>query len=106
MKQNINHFLHNVEKWSNILKNPSIFTSQDFKSMFDHFSTLRKKGLNYNFQEYFKRIIPIILCKTLTLRNVGTLQLKQNLLKVCLEIFISKRSYHYRKPIDWFLYCI
>ena len=105
MKKNINHFVHNVERWSNILKNPSIFTSQDFKSMFDCFSTLRKKGLNYDFQEYFKRIIPIILCKTLTLRNVETLQLKQNLFKVFLEIVISKSSYHYRKLIDWFLYC-
>ena len=41
----------------------------------------------------------------MTLRNVTTLQSKQNLLKVCLEIVISKNLYHYRKRIDWFLYC-
>ena len=41
----------------------------------------------------------------LTLRNVETLQSKQNLFKVCSEIVISKNWYHYRKPIDWFLYC-
>ena len=34
------------------LKN-QVFVSQVFKSMFDHFSILRKKGLNYNIQEYF-----------------------------------------------------
>ena len=48
------------------LKN-QIFASKDFKSMFDHFSTLRKKGLKYNIQEYLNGIISIILCKTLTL---------------------------------------
>ena len=48
------------------LKN-QVFTSQVFKSMFDHFSTLQKKGLNYNIQEYFYGINSIILCKTLTL---------------------------------------
>ena len=36
--------------------------------VFDHFSTLRRKGLNYNFQGYFKGLISIIFCKTLTLR--------------------------------------
>ena len=41
----------------------------------------------------------------LTLRNVERLQSKQNLFKVFSEIVISKNSYHYRKPIDWFLYC-
>ena len=97
--------LHNAEKWSNTLKNPAVFTSQVFNSMFDHFSTLRRKGLNYNFQEYFKGIISIILCKTLNLRNVETFQSKQSLFKVCLKILISKNSHHYRKPVDWFLYC-
>ena len=53
MKKDIKHFLNNVEKWSNIL-NPAVFISQNFKSMLDHFSTLRRKGRNYNFQEYFK----------------------------------------------------
>ena len=48
------------------LKN-QVFISQVFKSIFDHFSTLRKKGLNYNIKEYFNGIISIILCKTLTL---------------------------------------
>ena len=66
--------------------------------MFDHFSTLRRKGLNYNFQEYFKGIISIILCKTLKLRNVETLKSKQNLFKVCSKILISKNLYYYRKP--------
>ena len=46
MKKDINHFLHNIEKWSNILKNSAVFTSQVFKSMFGHFSTLQRKGLN------------------------------------------------------------
>ena len=32
------------------LNNPAIFILQDFKSMFDHFSTSQKKGLNYNFK--------------------------------------------------------
>ena len=63
MKKYINHFLDNAEKWSNI-----------FNSMFDHFSALRRKWLNYNFQEYFKGIIPNILCKTLTLTILKTLQ--------------------------------
>ena len=72
--------------------------------MFDHFPTLRKTGLNYNIQEYFNGIISIILCKTLTLGNLETLQSKQDLFKVCSEIFISKNLYHYRKPIYWFLY--
>ena len=63
----------NTEKWPNILKKKQVylknqvFASQVFKSMFDHFSTLRKKGLNSNIQEYFNGIISIILCKTLTL---------------------------------------
>ena len=73
--------------------------------MFDHFPTLRRKGLNYNFQEYFKGVISIIFRKTLTLRNAATLQSKQNQFKVSSEIVISKNLYHYRKPIDWFLYC-
>ena len=55
------------------LKCLPVFTTQYFKSMFDHFSTLRRKELNYNFQEYFKGIISIIFCKTLTLRNIETL---------------------------------
>ena len=48
--------------------NQMVFTSQDFESMLDHFSTLQKKGLNYNFQEYFKAITSAILCKTLTIK--------------------------------------
>ena len=72
--------------------------------MFDHFSTLRRTGLSYNFQENFNRVISIILCKALTLSNAETLQSKQNLFKVCLEIVIGKNLYHYRKTIDWFLY--
>ena len=87
----------NGQTW---LKYPPVFTSQVFKRIFDHFSTLRRKGLNDNFQKYFKGIISIIFCKTLTLRNVETLKSKPNLFKVCLEIFISKNSYHYRKRID------
>ena len=43
---------------------------KDFKSMYDHFSTIRRKTLSSNFQEYFKGIISIILFKTLTLRNI------------------------------------
>ena len=85
-------------------KNLVVFTSQDFKSMYDHFSTLRRKSLSYSFQEYFKGIISIILCKTLTLRNVKTLQSKQNLFKVYSDIVFGKIAYHYRKPFDWFLY--
>ena len=37
------------------------------------------------------------------LGNLEILQSKQNLIKVCSEIFISKNLYHYRKPADWFL---
>ena len=85
--------------------NHVVFTSQDFESMLDHFSTLQKKGLNYNFQEYFKAITSTILCKTLTMKNVEKLQSEKNLSKVCSEIVISKNSYHCRKPTDWFLYC-
>ena len=48
--------------------NQMVFTSQDFESMLDHFSTLQKKRLNYNFQEYFKAITSAILCKTLTIK--------------------------------------
>ena len=72
MKKDIKHFRHIVEKWSNLL-NPAVFISQNFKSMLDHFSPLRRKGLNYNFQEYFKGITAVILCETLNLRNVETL---------------------------------
>ena len=43
MKKDIKHFFHNVEKCSNIL-NPVIFTSQYFKSIFDHLSKLPRKG--------------------------------------------------------------
>ena len=85
-------------------KNPAVFTSQVFNSMFGHFSTLRRKRLNYNFQDYFKGIISVILCKTLNFRNVETLQSKQNLFKVCSEIVFDKNSYIYRKSIDCFLY--
>ena len=53
MKKDINHFLHNAEKWSNILKNVAVFTLQAFKSMFDHLSTLQRKELNYDLQKYF-----------------------------------------------------
>ena len=42
----INPFLHNVQEWPNILyKNLTVFTPQDFKSMFDYFLTLCMKGL-------------------------------------------------------------
>ena len=68
--------------------------------MYEHFSTLRRKTLRYNIQENFKGIISIILCKTLTLNNVKTLQPNQNLLKVCSEILFGKNSHHYRNPID------
>ena len=81
-------------------KNLGEFTSQDLKSMYDHFSTFRRKSLSYNFQEYFKGILSIILFKTLTLLNIKTLQSKKNLFKVCSEIVFGKNSYHYRKPID------
>ena len=80
-------------------------SNNQFLKVFDHFSTLRRKGLNYNFQGYFKGLISIIFCKTLTFRNAQSLQSKQNLFKVCLETVISKNSYHYRKLIDSFLYC-
>ena len=92
MKKDIYHFLHKVEKWPNILKNLAVFTSQVFKSMHDPFSSLQRKRLNYNFQEFGKGIISIILCKTLILRNAETLPSKQNLLKVCSGIVISKSS--------------
>ena len=85
--------------------NQVVFTSQDFETMFDHFSTLQKKGLNYNFPEYLKTITSTILCKTLTMKNVEILQPEKNLFKVCSEIVISKNSYHSSKPTDWFLYC-
>ena len=42
------------------LKYLPVFTTQYFNGMFDHFSTLRRKVLNYNFQEYFKGIISTI----------------------------------------------
>ena len=54
------HFVHNVEKCSSYLKNPVVFILQGFKSLFNHFCTLRRKGINYNFQEYVKRITSII----------------------------------------------
>ena len=54
--------------------------------MFDHFSISQKRGLNYNFQEYFKGIMSIIWCKTLSLRSAETLQSKQNLFSVCSKI--------------------
>lgn len=38
------------ENGQTCLNNPAIFILQDFKSMFDYFSTLQKKGLNYNFK--------------------------------------------------------
>ena len=47
--------------------------------MFDHFFTLCWKGVNYNFQVNFKGFISIILCKTLALSNVKTLQLKKSI---------------------------
>ena len=56
------------------LKNPAVFTSQVFNSMFDHLSTLPRRGLNYNFQEYFNGIISVFSCKTVNLRNIETLQ--------------------------------
>ena len=56
-------------------------------STYDRFSTLRRKTLGYDFQEYFKGIISIILCKTLTLRNLKTLQSHQNLFEVCSKTF-------------------
>ena len=34
---------------------------KDFISVYDHFATLRRKTLSYNFQEFFKGIITIIL---------------------------------------------
>ena len=100
MKKGMNRLFRNAEKWSNILKNPVVFTLQVFNGMFNNFSTLRRKGLNYGFQEYFKGIITIIFCKSLNLRNVETLQSKQNLFKVCSKILISKNLYHYRELID------
>ena len=60
---------------------------KNFKSMYDRFSTLRRKTLGYDFQEYFKGIISIILCKTLTLRNLKTLQSHQNLFEFCSKTF-------------------
>ena len=37
--------MRNVEKWSNTLLKFEVFITQDFKSMFSHFSTLYMKGL-------------------------------------------------------------
>ena len=55
MKKDISHFLHTSLKWTNIL-NTTVFTSQNFL-------TLRRKGLNYNLQEYFKEyFIRILSC--------------------------------------------
>ena len=34
---------------------------KDLISVYDHFATLRRKTLSYNFQEFFKGIITIIL---------------------------------------------
>ena len=73
---------------------------KDFKSIYVHFSTFRRKTLSYNFQEYFKGIASIILCKTLTFRSGKILQSNQNLLKVCSEILFGKNFHHYRNPID------
>ena len=49
--QNINPFIHNVEKWLNILERSCVVIFKDFKSMFGHISTLCIK----EFSE-FKRI--------------------------------------------------
>ena len=75
------------------LKNPAVFTMQVSKTIFDHFSTLPRKGQNYTCQEFFKGIISIILCKTVTLRNAETFYSKQNLFNVFLETVIGKNSY-------------
>ena len=55
MKKDISYFFHNVEKWSAYLKNPAVFTLQDFNSMFNNFFILLRKELNYNFKDYFLR---------------------------------------------------
>ena len=39
-----NPFMYNVGKWPNF-KNLVVFTTQEFQSMLDHFSTLCMKGL-------------------------------------------------------------
>ena len=72
-KEDINHFFHNVGKCPNIF-NQAALTLQNFEIVFEHFSTFRRKELNYSFQEYFIRITSIILCEILTLRNTEALQ--------------------------------
>ena len=56
------------------LKYLPVFTTQYFNDMFDHFSTLRRKVLNYNFKSILKESSQLFFCETLTLRNVETLQ--------------------------------
>ena len=41
--------MHNIVKWQNI--NFVVFTLQDFKSMFGHFTTLCMKGLTHEHME-------------------------------------------------------
>ena len=40
-----NSFMHTNEKCSNLLKNIAVRTSQDFKSLIDHFLSLCLRGL-------------------------------------------------------------
>ena len=43
MKKDINQFIHNAESDRTYLKYLPVFTTQDFKSMFDHFSYITKE---------------------------------------------------------------
>ena len=45
------------------LKNLAVFTWQTFKSMLDHFSALRKKWLNCNFQSILKKLSQLFYVK-------------------------------------------
>ena len=45
---NINHFMHNDEKWAIYFKDLAVFPPQDLKAMFDYFSKLCRTGLKKN----------------------------------------------------------
>lgn len=45
---NINHFMHNDEKWAIYFKNLAVFPPQDLKAIFDYFSKLCRTGLKKN----------------------------------------------------------
>ena len=74
----------NVEKWLKILLKSCVVNNANFKSIFDHFSTLRMKGLNTLFHLYLKKLVNNLVIYP---QNIVSFQNFRSVFAVILQVF-------------------